>query len=65
MGHAHMGRLLPEAVFVNETHIKVNANPKKHVKKAILLPAKRYQEQLDEKNDAGRANHSKESTEEG
>ena len=34
MGHAHIGRLLPEAVFVNETHIKVNANPKKHVKKS-------------------------------
>ena len=62
---ARVGYLLPEVMVVDGTHIKANANLEKHMKKAIPGMAKRYQEQLDEKNDAGRANHSKESTEEG
>ena len=40
------GYLSPEAVFVDGTHIKANANMKKVVKKAIPAAARMYEEQL-------------------
>jgi len=38
--------LSPEAVFIDSTHIKANANVKKYVKKVVPAAAKRYEEQL-------------------
>ena len=47
------GYLSPEAVFVDGTHIKANANIKKVVKKAVPTAAKAYEKQLmDEINTA-------------
>ena len=46
-------------VFVDGTHIKANANLKKHVKKSIPIAAKHYQEQLDEEIEADRSAHGK------
>ena len=40
------GYLSPEAVFVDGTHIKANANLKKAVKKAVPQAAKTYEKQL-------------------
>lgn len=56
---ARAGYLSPEVVFVDGTHVKANANLKKHVKKAIPTAAKRYQEQLDEEIEADRSAHGK------
>ena len=56
---ARAGYLSPEVVFVDGTHIKANANLKKHVKKSIPVAAKRYQEQLDEEIEADRQAHGK------
>ena len=56
---ARAGCLSPEVVFVDGTHIKANANLKKHVKKSIPVAAKRYQEQLDEEIEADRLAHGK------
>lgn len=56
---AKSGYLSPEVVFVDGTHIKANANLKKHIKKSIPKAAKRYQEQLDQEIDADRAEHGK------
>ena len=53
------GYLSPEVVFVDGTHIKANANLKKHVQKQIPVAAKRYQEQLDEEIEADRSAHGK------
>ena len=56
---AQAGYLEPKVVFVDGTHIKANANLKKHIKKSIPKAAKRYQEQLLEEVDADRENHGK------
>ena len=56
---ARAGYLSPEVVFVDGTHIKANANLKKHVKKSIPKAAKHYQEQLMKEVDADRATHGK------
>lgn len=56
---ARAGYLSPEVVFVDGTHIKANANLKKHVKKSIPKAAKVYQEQLLEEINADRAAHNK------
>ena len=56
---ARAGYLSPEVVFVDGTHIKANANLKKHVKKSIPKAAKIYQEQLLKEVDADRAAHGK------
>ncbi len=40
------GYLSPEAVFIDGTHIKANANTKKTIKKAVPQAAKMYEEQL-------------------
>ena len=53
------GYLTPEVVFIDGTHIKANANLKKHIKKSIPVAARRYQEQLTEEIDADREAHGK------
>lgn len=53
------GYLSPEAVFVDGTHIKANANIKKVVKKAVPKAAKIYEEQLMEEINEDREDHDK------
>ena len=53
------GYLSPEVVFIDGTHIKANANLKKHVKNSIPKAAKQYQEQLLEEVNADREAHGK------
>ncbi len=53
------GYLSPEAVFVDGTHIKANANMKKVVKKTIPKASKIYEEQLMEEINEDRAEHGK------
>lgn len=53
------GYLSPEAVFIDGTHIKANANIKKAVKKAIPEAAKTYSDQLLEEINQDRENHGK------
>ncbi len=56
---AHAGYLSPEAVFVDGTHIKANANMKKVVKKAIPQAARNYEEQLLKEINEDREEHGK------
>lgn len=53
------GYLSPEAVFIDGTHIKANANIKKAVKKAIPEAAKVYSEQLLDEINQDREHHDK------
>lgn len=53
------GYLSPEAVFVDGTHIKANANIKKAVKKAVPTAAKIYEEQLMREINEDREEHGK------
>lgn len=53
------GYLTPDAVFVDGTHIKANANMHKAVKKAIPKAAKEYEKQLMEEINADREQHEK------
>lgn len=53
------GYLSPEVVFVDGTHIKANANLKKHVKRAIPEAARVYGKQLMEEVNADREAHGK------
>ena len=53
------GYLSPEAVFIDGTHIKANANMKKVVKKAVPQAARIYEEQLMEEINEDRENHGK------
>lgn len=53
------GYLSPEAVFVDGTHIKANANMKKVVKKAVPVAAKTYEKQLREEINEDRDEHNK------
>lgn len=53
------GYLSPEAVFVDGTHIKANANLKKAVKKAVPQAAKTYEKQLMEEINEDRSEHDK------
>lgn len=53
------GYLSPEAVFVDGTHIKANANLKKAVKKAVSQAAKIYEKQLMEEINEERNDHGK------
>lgn len=55
------GYLSPEAVFIDGTHIKANANMKKVVKKAVPQAARKYEEQLMEEINEDRADHGKKS----
>jgi hypothetical protein len=54
------GYLEPEAVFVDGTHIKANANINKKIKKAVPQAAKRYASELMEEVNADREDHGKE-----
>ncbi len=56
---AKAGYLKPEVVFVDGTHIKANANLKKHIKKEISKAAKIYEKQLMEEINADREAHGK------
>ena len=56
---AKAGYLKPEVVFVDGTHIKANANLKKHIKKEIPKAAKIYEKQLMEEINADRETHGK------
>ena len=53
------GYLSPEAVFIDGTHIKANANMKKVVKKAVPQAARIYEEQLMEEINEDREDHGK------
>lgn len=53
------GYLSPEAVFIDGTHIKANANLKKAVKKAVPDAAKVYEEQLLKEINEDREDHGK------
>ena len=53
------GYLSPEAVFVDGTHIKANANIKKVVKKEVPNAAKAYEKQLMEEINEDREQHGK------
>ena len=53
------GYLTPDAVFVDGTHIKANANMHKAVKKAIPKAAREYEKQLMEEINADREEHGK------
>lgn len=53
------GYLSPEAVFIDGTHIKANANMKKVVKKAVPEASKIYEEQLMDEINEDRKNHDK------
>ena len=43
---AEAGYLKPEAVFIDGTHIKANANTKKRIKEEVPVAAKRYAKEL-------------------
>ena len=53
------GYLSPEAVFVDGTHIKANANLHKKIKKAVPAAALRYKNELMEEINADRETHGK------
>ncbi len=53
------GYLSPEAVFIDGTHIKANANMKKVVKKAVPEASRIYEEQLMEEINEDRKKHDK------
>lgn len=53
------GYLNPEAVFIDGTHIKANANKKKKIKKEVPVAAKRYAEELMEEINQDREAHGK------
>ena len=58
------GYLSPEAVFIDGTHNKANANMKKVVKKAVPQAAKIYEKQLMEEINEDREKHGKKALEE-
>ena len=59
------GYLEPEAVFVDGTHIKANANINKKIKTAVPQASKRYASELMEEINADREAHGKEPFEDG
>jgi transposase len=56
---ANAGYLSPEAVFIDGTHIKANANVNKKIKKAVPEAAKRYSTELMAEVNADREAHGK------
>lgn len=56
---AKSGYLRPEAVFIDGTHIKANANTKKKIEVEIPVAAKRYADELLEEINNDRENHGK------
>ena len=61
---ADEGYLDTEAVFIDGTHIKANANLKKQARKAVPKEAKRYAHELFEEINKDRENHGKKPLEE-
>lgn len=55
----HAGYLEPEAVFIDGTHIKANANVNKKIKKAVPEAARRYAAELMEEINTDRELHGK------
>jgi len=53
------GYLKPEAVFIDGTHIKANANPNKKIQEKVPIAAKRYAEELMEEINTDREEHGK------
>ena len=53
------GYINAEAVFIDGTHIKANANTKKKIKEEVPIAAKRYAEELLEEINADREAHGK------
>jgi len=53
------GCLSPEAVFIDATHVKANANLQKKIKQAIPQAARQYQHQLREEVNQDREKHGK------
>ncbi|WP_202078814.1 IS1182 family transposase [Caldalkalibacillus salinus] len=49
----------PEAVFIDSTHVKANANKKKFIKKKVRTETRRYQEQLTNEVNEDRAKRGK------
>ena len=56
---ANEGYLNPEAVFIDGTHIKANANKNKKIKEQVPVAAKRYADELLEEINADREAHGK------
>lgn len=56
---AEAGYLNTEAVFIDGTHIKANANTKKKIKEEIPVAAKRYADELIKEINADREAHGK------
>lgn len=56
---AKVGYLNPEAVFIDGTHIKANANNKKKIQEEVPVAAKRYAEELMEEINSDRIAHEK------
>ena len=56
---ADAGYLNTEAVFIDGTHIKANANTKKKIKEEVPVAAKRYADELFEEINADREKHGK------
>jgi len=57
---AEEGFLDTDAIFIDGTHIKANANMKKNIKKSACMSAKKYAKQLREEINADRQAHEKE-----
>ena len=56
---AEAGYLKPEAVFIDGTHIKANANTKKKIEIEVPVAAKRYADELLEEINKDREEHGK------
>ena len=56
---ANEGYLNPEAVFIDGTHIKANANTKKKLQEEVPVAAKRYADELMKEINADREAHGK------
>lgn len=56
---AQAGYLKPEAVFIDGTHIKANANTKKQIKEEVPVATKRYADELMQEVNLDRENHGK------
>jgi Transposase and inactivated derivatives len=56
---AEAGYLAPQAVFIDGTHIKANANTKKQVKEQIPAASKHYAQELMNEVNADREKHGK------
>lgn len=56
---AEAGYLKPEAVFIDGTHIKANANTKKKIEVEVPVAAKRYADELLEEINNDRGEHGK------